>query len=75
MVACGYYINVFDDDRDVFVILNEPNDAPTPEEVDVIEKIVDGDMKDLANTDLNCLRYGYQVINKPAIPLLKKRVS
>lgn len=66
MVACGNYINVFDDYKDIYVVLNEPNDSPTPEEVDEIERIVDSDYKDLEKAELNCLRYGYHVVDKLA---------
>ena len=80
MVAVGNYINVFSDDRnndyDVFIILNEPNDQPTPEEVDIIERevkaIYDSFSPDkrreaqevLDELDLNCLDYGCQVIER-----------
>lgn len=40
MVATGNYVNVYDDSYDVFVILNEPNDPPGVDDVDVIEKVV-----------------------------------
>jgi len=80
MIAIGNYINVFSDDRnndyDVFVILNEPNDQPTPEEVDIIGRevkaIYDSFSPDkrreaqevLDELDLNCLDYGCQVVER-----------
>ncbi len=80
MIAVGNYINVYSDDRnndyDVFVILNESNDQPTPEEVGIIERevkaIYDSFSPDkrretqeaLDELDLNCLDYGCQVIER-----------
>lgn len=64
MVATGFYINVYDDKKDIFVILNEPNDEPTPEEVTKIEEVVRKDINELENLDLNCLKFGYQIIEK-----------
>lgn len=81
-VATGSYINLYADDGkyDVFIILNEPNDAPTPEEVSIIQNKLDDlfksnsayimkrkvitRMAELELTDINCLKYGYQLVFK-----------
>ena len=80
-VATGYYINLYTDMRflnyDVYINLNEPNDEPTPDEVDIIEKelrpILDDDDMDISekrdaaekklnSLDLNCLMYGAEIV-------------
>ena len=39
--ATGFYINIYKRGlRDVYIMINEPNDAPTCEEVGLIENIV-----------------------------------
>lgn len=77
----GQYINIYTDRRshnyDVFVILNEVNDAPTDTEVDIIESeirpILENDAIDtsekrnmlekaLDDLELNCLEYGYELV-------------
>ena len=72
-MTTGNYINVFNDDLDVFVILNEANDMPTTEEVDLIASTVkelldknEDDMevyyKEINKLGLNCTSFGIQVI-------------
>ena len=39
-IATGEYINVYGNGVDIFVIINEANDRPTPEEVDKISDMV-----------------------------------
>lgn len=79
MTATGTYINEYDDWYDVFVILNEPNDAPSFDEVDQISEAIKYHVSQvyvsaeslkkaldlyLAQLNLNCLEYGYQIIVK-----------
>ena len=80
MVTTGYYINVFKPayvDKygteiclpDVYVVLNEPNDEPTPEEVTKIEEAInkinplaisaDG-KKAIEDLNLNCTKFGFK---------------
>ena len=80
MVTTGYYINVLNPvyvDKygkeiclpDVYVVLNEPNDEPTPEEVTKIEEAIskinplamsaDG-KKAIEDLNLNCTRFGFK---------------
>lgn len=87
MVTTGYYINVFKvrgvDDAgighyfyDMYIILNEPNDLPTPEEVTKIEEAVDKmDSSDaeieskvskvINDLGLNCTKYGFRITYYP----------
>lgn len=77
MTATGTYINEFDDWYDVYVILNEPNDEPKPNEVERISEVVKyhaaqvyASAEDLAKTlelyleqiGLNCLDFGFHVM-------------
>lgn len=80
MATTGYYINVFNPvyvDKygteiclpDVYVVLNEPNDEPTPEEVTKIEEAIikinplamsaDG-KKAIEDLNLNCTKFGFK---------------
>lgn len=83
-VATGMYINVYDafnlckGGRDIFIVINEGNDDPTPEEVDQIQKIVEQVFSDpnfqtvkeeyreidkrLDNSGLNCIQCGFQLL-------------
>lgn len=75
-VASGVYLNYYNEDLDIFVILNEANDMPNQEEVSNIEKdilkvISEGydsldDLRDniirlLGCANYNCLSFGFQV--------------
>lgn len=81
MVTTGYYINVFKPNGvdlfgnehylyDLYVVLNEPNDPPTPEEVTKIEEAIskinplamsaDGN-KAIEDLNLNCTRFGFKI--------------
>ena len=81
MVTTGYYINAFNPvyvDKygkeiclpDVYVVLNEPNDEPAPEEVTKIEEAIskinplaisaDG-KKAIEDLNLNCTRFGFKL--------------
>ena len=77
MTATGAYINEFDDWYDVYVILNEPNDDPNPNEVDRISEVIKyhaaqvyasaEDLKKalelyLEPIGLNCLDFGFRVV-------------
>lgn len=82
MITTGYYINAFKvgnieligADRylyDIYIILKEPNDEPTPEEVSKIEEAIDkmdpstvrtNAAKVIELLDLNCTKYGFEVI-------------
>lgn len=77
MTATGNYINEFDEWYDVYVILNEANDDPTPAEVDSISEVIkyhasqDYDsnaalenaiMIHLEGMDINCFDYGFHVV-------------
>ena len=78
-VATGHYVNVFDVmGADVLLILNEPNGAPLPEEVGLLEavmaKAIRGHVgangqqmvailnKAVENTKCECIAYGFQII-------------
>ena len=81
MVTTGYYINVFKPNGvdlfgnehylyDLYVVLNEPNDEPTPEEVTKIEEAIGGidpmtftaDIKGrIEALNLNCTRFGFRI--------------
>lgn len=79
MITTGTYINLWslaDETYDVFVVLNEANDSPTPDEVDAIEEAIrpvfeDDSIKNaekktaaqeiLDNLELDCLEFGGQV--------------
>ena len=72
-VASGYYLNVFDPSgkRDVFVIFNEPNPAPTAEELSAIAELVEREIQNgptcgrlriaIENSGVACVEYGVQV--------------
>lgn len=77
MTATGTYINEFDEWYDIYVILNEPNDDPNPNEVDRISEVVKyhaaqvyasaEDLKKalelyLEQIGLNCLDFGFRVV-------------
>lgn len=79
-VATGAYVNVYGKGFDVFVILNEPNDAPDVFDVEKIETVVtnvatskkvDKDSfeevlsEKLEALELDCLMYGFQIIGGP----------
>lgn len=78
-VATGHYVNVFDVmGADVLLILNEPNGAPLPEEVGMLESVIakairghigaNGEQmvsilnEAVENTKCECIAYGFQVI-------------
>ncbi len=83
MITAGYYINVFKPNGvdlfgnehylyDLYVLLNEPNDEPTPEEVTAIGKAIDGIhhslVKDQAyetieKLNLNCTKFGFRIVD------------
>ena len=82
MITTGHYINVFKPNGvdlfgnehylyDLYVVLNEPNDEPTQEEVTKIEEAIDkmdpstvrtNAAKVIELLDLNCTKYGFEVI-------------
>lgn len=39
-VATGHYINIYNYYNDIYVVLNEPNDPPTIEQVEQTKKII-----------------------------------
>lgn len=56
-VTSGTYINLYDEERDIFIILNESNEEPTAKELEGIQEIVekilkDPETKDCENRDL-----------------------
>ena len=80
MITTGHYINAFrvgnieliGADRylyDIYIILKEPNDEPTPEEVTKIEEAInkinplaisaDG-KKAIEDLNLNCTKFGFK---------------
>lgn len=81
MVTTGYYINAFKPNGvdlfgnehylyDLYVVLNEPNDEPTPEEVTKIEEAISeinpmafaADVKGAIEAlNLNCTRFGFRI--------------
>lgn len=81
MVTTGYYINVFKPNGvdlfgnehylyDLYVVLNEPNDEPIPEEVTKIEEAISkinpmafaADVKGAIEAlNLNCTRFGFRI--------------
>lgn len=78
-VATGHYVNVFDVmGADVLLILNEPNSAPLPEEVGMLEAVMAGAIRGhvgangqqmvailneaVENTKCECIAYGFQII-------------
>lgn len=78
-VATGHYVNVFDVmGADVLLILNEPNGAPLPEEVGLIEAVMAETIRShvsangqqmvailneaVENTKCECVAYGFQII-------------
>lgn len=80
-VALGYYLNLYQVsegiEKDVFIIFNEPNDMPTQEECEEIEKKLEKyiakksiSLKSLKNQiradiesmNLKCAEWGFQVI-------------
>lgn len=76
-VATGTYVNVYGKGFDVFVILNEPNDAPDVFDVEKIETVVtnvatskkvDKDnfeevlSERLDALELECLGFGFQIL-------------
>lgn len=73
MVITGYYINVFKEGfAGDYVILNEPNDEPTPEEVTKIEEVISKlnpsevevhAVRAIEDLNLNCTRFGFRVGN------------
>ena len=85
MVTTGYYVNVFSVNNagitltgnerylyDLYVILNEPNDPPTPEEVTAIGEAIDAIhhslVKDRAyeaveKLNLNCTKFGFRIVD------------
>lgn len=72
-IAFGYYLNVFDlyGKRDVFIIFNEANSKPTENEMDILSKLVEAELKKepsgvtlqeaIENSDLECVEFGVQV--------------
>lgn len=72
IVRVGTCINVFNDIFDVYIMLDQDNDPPKPDEVDAVEKVVTelldklctneinyySKLKDL---ELNCMHYGFGV--------------
>lgn len=91
-VATGHYVNVFDVmGADVLLILNEPNSAPLPEEVGLLEAAVakairghvcaDRDELEIIlenlieNMKCECTSYGFQVIVKRLPRLWVKEYS
>lgn len=80
MITTGTYINLWslaDGTYDVFIMLNEANDKPTPDEVDAIGEAIrpvfeDDSIKNakkkkaaqkiLDNLELNCLEFGGQIV-------------
>lgn len=73
-VATGHYLNVYDKNRkrDIFVIFNEPNSAPTIEEVSILTELIERELENkrdrealreiIENTKLDCVQFGVQVI-------------
>lgn len=78
-VATGHYVNVFDVmGADVLLILNEPNGAPLPEEVGMLEAVMARAIRGhvgangqqmvailndaVENTKCECIAYGFQII-------------
>lgn len=78
-VATGHYVNVFDVmGADVLLILNEPNGAPLPEEVGLLEAVMANAIRGhvgangqqmvailneaVENTKCECIAYGFQII-------------
>ena len=70
--ASGFYINIYDElGKDVFILLNEPNDEPTIDENDAIQHIVERELKNgcsverlqeaIEDSGLNCVAWGVQV--------------
>ena len=72
-MASGHYLNLYDlNGLDLFVIFNEPNDTPTPEELEAIGNLVEEEIdKDpscsrlaatIEDSGLNCCKCGVQVV-------------
>lgn len=72
-IATGTYINVYDEKNlnyDIFVLLAEPNDTPSVEEVEKITNIVTRLSNKPSETiyaaidaeNFNCTRYGFEVV-------------
>ena len=68
----GRYINVYkENDYDLYILLNEPNDPPAPDEVDKLAEIVDKqmeisrDIRDIniaiEDSGVHCARYGFRI--------------
>lgn len=87
MVATGFYINFYREElkdiyafnNDIFIILNEPNSAPTPEEVTAIEEVIVEYLKEycmfafvlkdilskkIDALSLECTKHGYQILSQ-----------
>lgn len=52
----GNYMNLTDLGWDIFVILNEPNPAPTMSEYDTLSHIVEATVKEHASCGAECLK-------------------
>lgn len=71
-MASGYYLNVYGNGRDVFVIFNEPNSEPSAEELTALAALVEREIEKphtdaklreiIEDTGLKCVEYGVQVI-------------
>ena len=72
IVEVGTCIHLLNDIFDVYIILNQDNDPPEPDEVDAVEKVVTELLDELCTNeinyysklkslDLNYMRYGFSV--------------
>ena len=79
MIVIGNYVNVYDDWYDVFIILNEPNYEPRPDEIEDISNVVSFCCSEIYSSrfelshaisemldekQIDCLSFGYQVVVK-----------
>lgn len=92
--ATGFYLNVYDHHerpsdpaRDVFVIFNEANSAPTQEELNVLSDLVEKELEKnpsgeslqtaIEDSGLECVTFGVQIqatgLNVPPCEPPKKR--
>lgn len=73
-IVSGDYINVYNENVDIFIILSEPNSRPTIDEIELIKTLVydnylDTDPintedleQDIGQLALECTKFGFQVI-------------
>ena len=70
MTCTGHYIDI----DDIVILLNEPNDEPTINEIDILERLVSA-LTDAGHIDalqvvldvlpfpMNCMKFGVRVID------------